>query len=716
MSVSKYPSQLEIGNRLTQLRENARLKQADLARKVTWSQAVLSRVESGERSLEDAELDSLLIAIGTPEAIELKKNISRDWQIIQRPALDHQDQDLIWSAEETAQKLIALAKQDDVRHALERRLTAYIEELKSGSELLLKREHQIAFVGRIGIGKSTAICRLTGLEVIHDDANLTPVLETGAGGITICEVHLRSGPQYGLIVEPRNEEEIRADVNDFADYLIDEIPGVTNDVSEEDSQGISREVERAIRNLANLRVRREKNENGKTNRRDEAKELAAKFKNKRELVVEILALMEFHRRDRRDIWYEVSTGKEPMDWLKEVFEKINNGRHPEFSLPKRIEIVIPRNPLEVNDLLIRLIDTKGIDRTSARSDLEGLLDDPHTTVLLCSGFNDAPAVETRTLLERAIEAGTRNLNQKTALLVLPRPNEALAVKDELGQRVETAIEGYELKAEQISMNLKSNKLDDLSVSFFNSQEDSPDLLRSFLTERITHVRKAFRKHLFEIIQNANAMLLNYEKEQAQVIVEQASSQLKTIISEIRIPTQLDAHIQDSLIEQMKRSYAATVRASVNRQGEWHNLNYGYQLGYGARRLAALSLGKSVEYFSVNCKNIEHTDGMKEAQELVAQSSRLLQNSYEELLVKVQLMGQTSFKNELKLDNEFWVTCQNEWGQGDGYKERVTSHCKKWFDQGQHLHLEEMLLDLIRRQWDSALQRIELLLTNVDRKN
>lgn len=38
--------------------------------------------------------------------------------------------------------------------------------------------------------------------------------------------------------------------------------------------------------------------------------------------------MELPRRDRRDIWHDVSTGKQPLEWLKETFEKVNNGRHP----------------------------------------------------------------------------------------------------------------------------------------------------------------------------------------------------------------------------------------------------------------------------------------------------------------------------------------------------------------------------------------------------
>src|SRR5690606_16738811 len=129
---------------------------------------------------------------------------------------------------------------------------AYIDELKAVAGLLLKRDHQIAFIGSIGIGKSTAICRLAGLEVATSDTHHpAPVLEAGAGGITICEVHLRRGPGYGILIEPRSDEEIRADVTDFAEYVRDTSPHVA-DNDEEESQGISKEVERAIRNLAGL--------------------------------------------------------------------------------------------------------------------------------------------------------------------------------------------------------------------------------------------------------------------------------------------------------------------------------------------------------------------------------------------------------------------------------------------------------------------------------
>ena len=105
MSSQEHISPIELGGYLTQIRDKAGIKQAELARRVTWSQAVLSRIESGDRAIAPEELDQLLDAIATPEAEQLKTALHREWSVLARPGLDHPDQELLWSAEEVAQQL-----------------------------------------------------------------------------------------------------------------------------------------------------------------------------------------------------------------------------------------------------------------------------------------------------------------------------------------------------------------------------------------------------------------------------------------------------------------------------------------------------------------------------------------------------------------------------------------------------------------------------------
>src|SRR5437868_3570382 len=126
-------SSQEIGRRIIQVRESAGLKQAELARLITWSPAILSRVESGERQLSPEELKVVVEAIGTEEARQLADSLERDWRVLPRPPLDHPDQDILWEAEQICRKLIELKNRPDVRHSFERRLTEYLDEIQTAA-------------------------------------------------------------------------------------------------------------------------------------------------------------------------------------------------------------------------------------------------------------------------------------------------------------------------------------------------------------------------------------------------------------------------------------------------------------------------------------------------------------------------------------------------------------------------------------------------------
>ncbi len=701
----------ELGRHLMQVRDRAGMKQADLAKRVALSPAVLSRIESGDRPVTIEEVQDILAQIGTDEATGLSKTLQRVWRVLQRPPLDHPDQDLLWRAEQVAVDLVRLREQPDTPHAFERRLSEYIEELKRSAGLLLKRDHQVAFIGSIGVGKSTAICRMVGLETPKEDGTLVPVLEVGGGGITICEVHLRTGPGYGLIIEARSDDEIRQDVADLADHVLKgNVPIEDDGPGAAESQGISKEVARALRNMAGLAVQRPKGQDGKRTTVDPAKAVAEQFPTPREFVVEMLSRMVLHRRDRRDIWYDSATGKSPKGWLRDTFAAINNGRHPEFTLPKRIEVVVPVHLLNASDLTVRFIDTKGIDRTAAREDIEAHLDDPHTLAVLCSTFNNAPASEARLLLERAKDAGVRGLDVNASLLVLARPSEALAMKDDATSTpVDSADEGYELKSEQIALALEPLGLQNLAVGFYNANEDPASRAQEFLVDRLTCARDSFRGRIQAATSGAQVLLKNRGEEQIRAVMRDASDSLRTWASMNANVPAVQAHVQESLLAQVQTAYASTVRAAVRRDGEWSQLSYSYQIGYGARRLAVIALGKAVDEFSGHTKILAATPRYAEAADLIVQAERVLTGSYQELLSKVQLMGQTVFKDALKADSAFWQSCMQEWGRGPGYKTRVAAHNSAWFDNEARQRLEQELKALIAREWARALQSLTELL-------
>lgn len=704
-----------VGKYLAHLRDKAGLKQNELAQKVTWSSAVLSRVESGERAVSADELNSILDAIGTEEARQFQKIAGRIWRKLQKPPLGHPDESLLWEAEQALQRVEELSMKPDIKNIFVKRLKEFQDELGSAAGLVLGTEHSVAFVGDIGVGKSTAICRVADLEV-QKGKTLVPVLEVGGGGVTICEVHLVQGPYYGLVVEPMGENELRKEVLEFAQFLKPS-PEAHQDeeIGDLDSHGTSKEIERAIRNMSGLtrRVSRETGPDGKRIRVtiDSAKDLSEESADSNALAVEILARMDLQKRTRRELWHSENSSENPLLWLQRNFMEVNNGRHPEFSIPKRIEVTVPQQILGEESLSIRIIDTKGIDRTAERQDLEEHFSAPNTIVVLCSSFNDAPSTSVQNLLERAQEGQFANLETKTTVLALPRPNEALAVKDDAGFSAQTIEDGYDLKCDQVEFRLEVLQVPGVRVEFFNALEDEPELLSDFLLQLVQGLRKRHCENLKEAIVGANDLVQNFAKEQVREIQQQAAKHLITWLKNNQQIGPFSRRLQDSLISAIGRAHASSLRASVRRQGEWYNLDYSHQLGYGARAMAVGAVGSKLEAFKAIATNLLQNLELEDAFRLVQQASRILESGTEALFVKSQLLGRTIHTRHMKPDAKLWDSCDEEWGRGPGYRNRVSRHHRDWFtnDRDNITAQAQALIDLIQKEWQEILERLTAIL-------
>ena len=704
------------GRYLARLRDEAGLKQKEVANRMTWSPAVLSRVEAGERALTLNELDSILQAIGTEKALNFQQGARRVWRMLPKPSLGHPEEPNLWETEQALQDIEQLLADPNIKMSSANLLEEFKEGLQEAARLVMGTEHSVAFVGDIGVGKSTAICRLTGLEASDGTTTVpNPALEVGGGGITICEVHIAQGPGYGLVIEPMSEYELRREVSEFA-TLLKNPPKAAQDQDDGAGQaiGASKEIDRAVRNMSRLTktLRQETGPDGKRVRitEDPAQKLGNDSANTSEFVVEILARMNLERRTKRELWYSAATAdKEPLGWLNESFELINNGRHTDFSIPKRMDVLVPWPILGEESLSIRIVDTKGVDRVVERADIGKLLSDPGTVVVMCSNFSAMPSPSVQAILERAKAGRIAGIQHKAAVLGLARFGEALAVKDDGGFQATSAEDGYDLKRDQAETTLQSIGLPGLGVEFFNAWSDDPKNCKAFVLDLVKNLRLQHQLSLQQMIEDARTLVENFEQQQTLEVQRSAARLLKIWLTDNE---ELDfasvASPEHGLMSAINSAHPSSLRASIRREGNWYNLDYSHYLSYGARLAAADVVGRKLNGFTALTDLLLKDKEFEEAFGLLRQSQRLVDSGVESLFKKCEIEGQGIHLRDMEPSSDLWNACDSEWGMGHGYRDRVSGHHKMWFDdESRNYRLD--IQNLIQREWKLVLGRLSSIL-------
>lgn len=376
--------------------------------------------------------------------------------------------------------------------------------------------------------------------------------------------------------------------------------------------------------------------------------------------------------------------------------------------PKRIDITIPNEILGDEALSICLVDTKGIDNTGGRADLDAHFDEPNTVMVLCSPFNNAPATELQQQMQLAVNGGNTTVGIKAAILALPRPGEALAVKDDQGIPADSVIDGYELKREQVEMSLSSQNLPYADIGFFNAIEDDPKETVDFLLSLVEGVRSRHRSKLLEVIDGATVLVNNFAEAQVQEVYQLAARRMTVWLDNNREIGDLTARLESSLIAAINRAYASSVRASVRRQGDWYNLNYSYQLGYGAKVTAARSVDHKREDFKAITENLLQDEELEPAFGLVRQARRILEDGVDTLLLRSELLGKRIYIQHLEPDSAFWRLCDGRWGQGYGYRDDVAQYHRNWFSNSDR-DFQAMVQELVDREWRQILDRLAAIL-------
>ncbi|WP_010319479.1 hypothetical protein, partial [Vibrio ordalii] len=257
----------------------------------------------------------------------------------------------------------------------------------------------------------------------------------------------------------------------------------------------------------------------------------------------------------------------------------------DVSLAKKIRIELKDVGWEHPDFDLTFVDTKGVDQTVNRNDLDNCLTDNRTICVLCSRFNDAPDKTVVGVLKQAKDAGLVNrVNTESLILVLDRDNEPEQVID-IDEPIDDKDEGREIRQSQIESDLKSKLSLDVDIKFFNSVSDDSSLIISGIKNKVENLRVFHLSRIDEIekaIDDLEKEALSLSQKEAKIKVSNTLEPWLEKAKKVNLHTnEYFLPLVQSILD--RGTYAASVRASVNRSGEWQNLDYYQILASGARQ-------------------------------------------------------------------------------------------------------------------------------------
>ena len=692
----RYPA--DLGPQLAKFRLEKKLSQSDLAKRLKVDQSRISRIEKGDVTPGASETKRILRIVKSGQSLAYLNFLERSWGHIERPSFSNPQLDALSSGETCLSRLEEFRQSHDLPSPLVAEMDMHKESLSRAAAYLNELSHDIAFVGDIAVGKTTALCFVSGM-ILPGSAGVFDkvVLEAGAGGITVCEVQIRKGPAYGVLVEPQPDVEVYRAAEELCEGLWARRSGTAE--SDDNSKGVSREIDRALRNMAGLPRRRVKNPEGKRITVDPALDLAKTCDSLSEFQSSFSERLRLWERKTRSIWYSQTDGDSPLRWMQKTFIEINNGRRPDIALPRLIDVVVPDDVLNQSIFELSLVDTKGVDQTAVRPDLEIRLRDPRTLTVLCTRFNEAPGPTMQRFLEHAREAFPEGVfKERVLLLVLPRPDEARAVKDDTGEMVESDEDGYDLKRDQAEATLRRIGIGELPIVFFNATSDVPEKLRDCLVDRINDVRAGYTRRIRSVCDAIDRLIENHEVEAAQAAQKEVRKRLRIFCDQHKALPERKRFLHVELVRAFRTLNARTVWATTRRRGGWYNLHVFFHLGRGGAVDASLRSRSALHGLEELVSNMLGDDDFDSMHEFLHELRENVEEWRRNFVEKARAIGEEAFRSDLAADAEFWARCEDRWGQGAGYRDDVAGMVEEWFEAAEREDLHSSAERRVRSAW------------------
>lgn len=576
----------------------------------------------------------------------------------------------------------------------------WFEAISKGQHFLDDHRHDIAFIGNVGVGKSSLIGIAANLLVGDSPKNKTnlknnSVLAIGSGRTTVCEVCIRATNSdekpVGLIIDPFSEVEMKKEIEIFAEDEWRRRQAGESRTSIDEIE-VAQESPRAIRGMTGYNEYQETYTDGSIKKRRTIRPLdtaIAQFNSLESFSRHLLERANLSNRIQTSWWWDKDSVDNLKD-LKKLFEAINLGTEPRAMLPKRMTVVVPDPlPNAPSTFKLTLFDTRGLDGVvESREDLHEFIRNPRTLLVLCTTFKDAPGDPIRALLRFMV--GDAELRQALArtLLILIDQGDAEQVNGADGNREF----GQELKIDECHRALEgvglAQKIETSQIIAFDVLNDDRSNLLTAIGDHLQKLRLQAEYKLNEQVESAAQFLDSAGDQLRPAMRKQVDDVLKEIIQQylpdgapLRDPLQGMYHAID------ETRYASVINATCRRNGLYAKLNLYAAVEAEASRAATQWLDNLIVAILKKLEELEQTAAF----EKIRDDIQLRKNLYRDAQLEViRSYAKQIFEQvwDALINDSIWQVCRQEWGRGDGFKTKVRDHMEDWSSKQQKITAHE----------------------------
>lgn len=652
------------GEVLRHVREAARISLAVLSKHMGTVASVLSKLERANEA-EPEIAERYLTAVGTDLARAVHDYYARPWRQERPPSFLHPDAEALWLIDQ-AHRALDEFEAENADPVLRKPIAMWRGELTLAETYLNKRDHTVAWVGDIGVGKTTALSYAVGLLVGDGRSARKPAFPVGSGRTTVCETAIRVATTFGVLVDPRDDEEVVRLTRDLVASLTPDAAG----------RGVSAEEGRVLRSMADMQTTNTMLDDEPVTV-DPIADLLATGLSVDEVADQMVAQMKLQGRKERQIILPEGS-EDGLLWVSRLVAKINNGQDARFSLPSRITVLMPSPHLSADGQQLQVVDTRGVDSTTQRKDLIDLDEENRTLMVLCSKFADAPTATVQRLLQDAVIAGSESIDTKRkCILVLPRGDEALEMPG-FDPPLTSRQQGYAIRRKEIEQALTKAELPKVPIYFFDARNDDPDKIWSSLRSQIADMRASFRDRAARAADGARNLRENKDAVRAAEARSDVERQVGKVLDMVQPLGDSMRPAYQNLVDQMAIGHHSSIAASVARRGRWDAFNFAQILGQGVRIDANQRTANHALRIQHKLDDLEQNwEDIPSVLQTLAGIRQMLADARQDYLTSARAIGIEAYGELLAKQTDVWNDSARRYGMGAGYKRDVATIWRNW---------------------------------------